>query len=256
LGDSHAALYGHGIRGPGKVKATYGTGSSLMTLTDLPVRSRAGLSTTIAWQRGDAPTYALEGNISVSAQAAAWMADVLGLGGVDALTALASTVTDAGGIVFVPALVGLGAPYWHDRARAVLSGMSLATKPAHIARATLEAIALQVADVFDAMNADVGGSLSALSVDGAATRNDLLMQIQSDLLSVPVQRSRIADLSAVGVGALAAIAFGLWSETDAERFLGQDAGVFPPRTDSVARSTKLREWHDAVNLAIGMRTLR
>ena len=142
MGDSHAALFGHGIRSPGAVKATYGTGSSLMTLTETPIRSRSGLSTTVAWRRSKTVSYALEGNISVSAQAAAWMAELMGLPDVAALTELATKAKGDDGVCFVPALAGLGAPYWKDRARAALTGMSLATSRADVARATLEAIAL------------------------------------------------------------------------------------------------------------------
>ena len=142
MGDSHAALFGHGIRSPGAVKATYGTGSSLMTLTETPIRSRSGLSTTVAWRRSKKVSYALEGNISVSAQAAAWMAELMGLPDVAALTELATKAKGDVNVCFVPALAGLGAPYWKDRARAALTGMSLATSRADVARATLEAIAL------------------------------------------------------------------------------------------------------------------
>jgi glycerol kinase len=132
MGDSHAALFGHGIRHTGEAKATYGTGSSLMALTDIPIRSRFGLSSTIAWQRGTDVAYALEGNISVSAQAAAWVAELLGLPNVESLTELATTVSDSDGVVVVPAFAGLGAPHWKDRVRAVIAGMSLSTKRAHV----------------------------------------------------------------------------------------------------------------------------
>lgn len=212
MGDSHAALYGHGIRKPGAVKATYGTGSSLMTLTGQPLRSTSGLSTTIAWQQGTTTAYALEGNISVSAQAAAWVASILGLGDAAELTRLAATVDDSGGVYFVPALAGLGAPHWRDKARAMFSGMSLGTGRAHLARATLEAIALQVRDVFTAMETDLGSSLELLSVDGGATQNDLLMQIQADVLQRPVQRKAVNELSAAGAASMAGIAAGVWSD--------------------------------------------
>ena len=160
IGDSHAALFGHGVRAPGTVKATYGTGTSLMALTPDRVLSRHGLSSTIAWSRSGTIAHALEGNISVSGQAAAFMADMLGLTDVVALSALADTVDDTNGVAFVPALVGLGAPHWRSDARGTITGLSLGTKPAHLARAALEAIAFQVADVFIAMEQDMGAPMA------------------------------------------------------------------------------------------------
>jgi glycerol kinase len=250
MGDSHAALYGHGIRAPGAVKATYGTGSSLMTLTERPVLSRNGLSTTIAWGAAGKVAYALEGNISVSGQAAAFTTSLLGLADEAALTQLAQTVRSSGGVVFVPALAGLGAPYWRDDVRGLFTGMSLATKPAHLARATLEAIALQIHDVFAAMQADCGGALSALSTDGGASRNDLLMQIQSDVLQRPVRRSRLAELSAIGAGVMAGFATGLWSEDHARSLLAAEADVFAPMTAAAQRDHLLATWRAAVEQAI------
>lgn len=203
MGDSHAALYGHGVRMPGLVKATYGTGSSLMTLTPQRVLSKNGLSSTIAWSDEQGVVYALEGNITVSAQAAAFAADMLGLPDARALSELAQTVTDSGGVVFVPALAGLGAPHWNDHVTGTISGMTLATTRAHVARATLEAIALQIADVFSAMEKDVGEKLQGLLADGGASGNDLLMQMQADVLDRPVTRSGQAEVGAIGVAAMA-----------------------------------------------------
>jgi glycerol kinase len=203
MGDSHAALYGHGVRKPGLVKATYGTGSSLMTLTSQRVLSRNGLSSTIAWSDGDGVAYALEGNITVSAQAAAFAADMLGLPDVRALSELAQTVADSGGVTFVPALAGLGAPHWNDNVSGTISGMTLGTTRAHVARATLEAIVLQIADVFSAMERDVDDRLRGLYADGGATGNDILMQLQADILDRPVTRSAQAEVGAIGVAAMA-----------------------------------------------------
>ncbi len=250
MGDSHAALYGHGIRAPGAVKATYGTGSSLMTLTERPVLSRNGLSTTIAWGAAGKVAYALEGNISVSGQAAAFTTSMLGLTDEAALTQLAETVPSSNGVVFVPALAGLGAPHWRADVRGQFSGMSLSTRPAHLARATLEAIALQIHDVFAAMQADCGGTLSALSTDGGASRNDLLMQIQSDILQRPVRRSRLAELSAIGAGIMAGFATGLWSEDQARSLLETDADLFTPVTNPVQRDGLLAAWRAAIDQAI------
>ncbi|ETD76137.1 FGGY-family carbohydrate kinase [Rhodobacter capsulatus] len=208
MGDSHAALYGHGVRTPGAVKATYGTGSSLMTLTPARVTSRHGLSGTIGWTDRQGTAYALEGNITVSAQAAAFMAKLLGLTDARALSDLAQTVPDAGGVSFVPALAGLGAPHWNDAARGTLTGMSHATGPAHLARAALDAIAHQIADVFEAMQADIGHPLAALSADGGASGNDFLMQLQADLIGRPVQVAALEEVGAMGVAAMAMAALG------------------------------------------------
>lgn len=246
LGDSHAALFGHAIRAPGEVKATYGTGSSLMTVTETPVLSASGLSTTIAWRRGARTTFALEGNISVSAQAAAWMVSFLGLKDVVELTELAETVETDGGVTVVPAFAGLGAPHWNDRARAAISGLSLATSRAEVARATLAAIALQIRDVFAAMEADLGHRLDRLSVDGGATHNDRLMQMQSDLLGRPVRRHEIAELSAAGAGVMAGVAAGVWSEEEGLAILAPHGRTFEPALSDAARNDIVTRWQQAV----------
>lgn len=204
IGDSHAALYGQGRHTRGSVKATYGTGSSLMTPTPRRVPSRRGLSSTIAWSTGDGVTHALEGNISVSGQAVAFAAELLGQPDASAVAALATTVPDSNGVTFVPALVGLGAPYWAPDARGLIDGLSLGTRPAHIARAAVEAVAHQVADVFEAMEADLGEPLAELGADGGASRNNMLMQFQADIIGRPVLRSEVSELSAVGAAMLAA----------------------------------------------------
>lgn len=203
MGDSHAALYGHGLRAPGTVKATYGTGSSLMTLTPTRTASSHGLSGTIAWTTRYGTAHALEGNITVSAQAAAFMASLLGLTDAAALSALAQTVPDSAGVTFVPALAGLGAPWWDDAATGTITGMTHGTTPAHLARATLEAICHQIADVFAAMQADVGVNLTTLSADGGASANGFLMQMQADILQRPVLQSAVAEMGALGAAAMA-----------------------------------------------------
>jgi glycerol kinase len=250
IGDSHAALFGHGVRSPGTVKATYGTGSSLMTLTEAPIRSRAGLSTTVAWRRSSKVAYALEGNISVSAQAAAWMAELMGLPDVEALTDLAANAAGDEAVSFVPALAGLGAPYWKDRARAAITGMSLATSRGDIARATLEAIALQIRDVFEAMERDLGAPLARLSVDGGPTRNDLLMQFQANLLGRPVERLNILDLSAFGAGALAGASVGLMDEAQLQTLINESSHEIEPRLEPAKRNAKISGWSKAVNSVI------
>ncbi len=209
MGDSHAALFYHGGTQAGATKVTIGTGSSIMTATPQRVRSTHGLSSTIAWHQGGAAQHALEGNISISGHAAAYATALLGLVDEAALTALAASVPDSGGVVFVPALVGLGAPHWASEARGAISGLSLGTRPAHIARATLEAIALQIADVVAAMEADLGIRVPHIAVDGGATRNALLMQMLADLSDRPVLRPHVAEASALGVARLAGTVIGL-----------------------------------------------
>ena len=241
MGDSHAALYGHGVRTRGVVKATYGTGSSLMTLTDSVPVSSNGLSGTIAWTAEGRTAYALEGNITVSAQAAAFMAELLGTADVSALSDLAQTVPDTGGVVFVPALAGLGAPFWDDAARGIISGLSHASRPGHLARAAFEAIAHQVADVFEAMEHDLGHQLAGLSADGGASRNDFLMQLQADLLSRPLNRSSIAEIGALGVASMAAQALGVPLNTGTSNFES-----FESRGQELDRLAARRTWHAAI----------
>lgn len=245
MGDSHAALYGHGIRTPGAVKATYGTGSSLMTLTPGRIASKHGLSGTIAWGDRQGIAYALEGNISVSGQAAAFMAEMLGLQTTSELSALAATVDESNGVVFVPALVGLGAPHWREEARGIISGLSLGTKPAHLARAALEAIAFQVADVYAAMARDLGNPLTGLSVDGGASRNDFLMQFQADLIDQPVARGTVAELSALGAASMAATALGRDSDWQTP-----ESASFRPSIDSGRRAALLSAWRTALHRAL------
>lgn len=240
VGDSHAALFGHGVRAPGIVKATYGTGTSLMTLTPKRVRSTHGLSGTIAWSTGAGIAHAIEGNISVSGQSAAFMAQMLGLPDAPALSQLASTVTDSNGVTFVPALVGLGAPYWRSDARGTLTGMSLGTKPAHLARAALEAIAFQVADAFAGMQKDLGADLKTLRADGGASQNPLLMQFQADLLNCPVSASTAPEVSALGAAALAFEGMGIATGTC------EPGTFFQPAMTAEARAGHQQRWQAAI----------
>ena len=240
IGDSHAALFGHGVRAPGTVKATYGTGTSLMALTPGRVRSRHGISSTIAWSQNGKVQHALEGNISVSGQAAAFAAELLGLADAVALSALAETVPDSNGVAFVPALVGLGAPYWRADARGTITGMSLGTKPAHLARAALEAIAFQVADVYSAMEADMGADLGELRADGGASRNPVLMQFQSDILGRPVASAAAPEVSALGAASLAFSSLGIAMPGVPA------AGHFAPHMDDATRTAHRQRWQSAV----------
>ncbi|MDC7684163.1 FGGY family carbohydrate kinase [Asticcacaulis sp. BYS171W] len=244
MGDSHAALFGHGISTPGRIKATLGTGSSLMAVTGARAYSTHGLSGTVAWSRHGDVVHALEGNISVSGQAAAFATRLLNLANEAALTELAKTLSDNGGVVFVPALAGLGAPHWKDRARGQITGMTLATEPAHVARAALEAIALQIRDVFVAMEADLGAELPDISVDGGAAASDVLMQILADLLNRPVRRPAVTEVTACGVARMAGEALGLWQGRG-----DTEDTVFTPRLNQAARTQILSQWYAAIEKA-------
>ena len=241
MGDSHAALYGHGVRTPGVVKATYGTGSSLMTLTPGRCAASHGVSGTIAWTDRNGTAHALEGNIFVSAQAADFIASLLGIADGRALSDLARTVESSGGVCFVPALSGLGAPHWDERATGTISGMTHATTQAHVARATFEAIAMQIADVFEAMETVIGEPLETLSADGGATANSFLMQLQADLLGRTVQRSDVEEVGALGAAAMAFAALGI--DTDWSR----SGTRFDPAMEASARRSLRTGWHDAVS---------
>ncbi|WP_338722008.1 FGGY family carbohydrate kinase [Devosia sp. XK-2] len=240
IGDSHAALFGHGVRTPGTVKATYGTGTSLLALTPERVRSTHGLSSTIAWSQQGMVQHALEGNISVSGQTAAFAAELLGLSDAAALSALAETVTDSNGVAFVPALVGLGAPYWRADARGTITGLSLGTKPAHLARAALEAIAFQVSDVYAAMEADMASPLGELRADGGASRNPFIMGFQAGILGRPVVTAAAAEVSALGAAALAFSSLGITMPGVPA------ADHFTPTMPESMRKTHLQRWQSAV----------
>jgi glycerol kinase len=250
IGDSHAALFGHGNFQTGVVKATYGTGSSLMSLTDSPVRSTAGLSTTVAWAFPDRARFALEGNITTTGGGVDWLGRLLGAAdGAAGIAAMADTVRDSDGVYLVPAFAGLGAPHWNDRARGLITGLTGGTTPAHLARAVIESIAFQVRDVFDAMERDVAQPLPALLADGGASRNDTLMQFQADILGRPVIRSGSVDLSACGAAWLAGLAIGLWPGPDAVAALATHADRFEPVMPASERSAREAAWQDAVRRA-------
>jgi glycerol kinase len=216
LADSHAALYQQGCREPGTGKATYGTGTSVMsvvpTIDAAPSGAPAGVSTTVAWQVDDEVTFAREGNIAASGSALDWMASTLGapadVSGGAFLTELASGVADAGGASFVPAFSGLGAPYWDRSAVGLISGVSAATGRAHLARAALESVAHQVADVVEAMESDGIPAIAVMQADGGASASRLLMQIQADVLGRPVQVAAATEASALGAATLAARTLG------------------------------------------------
>ncbi len=247
IGDSHAAHFGHAAFRPGAVKATYGTGSSLMTTTEGVVASANGLSSTVAFALPGRVLYALEGNIYATGAAVQWLGDFLGLPDPAAGVAdLAETVADNGGVYLVPAFVGLGAPHWNDRARGLLTGLTRGTTRAHAARAAVESIAFQIRDVFTAMQADVGEALPALLADGGASRNQALMQFQSDILDRPVLRSVSPDLSALGAAYLAGLTIGIWESLDEIEQLPRPRDRFEPSIKPSDRDALLGGWQAAV----------
>jgi glycerol kinase len=214
-GDQQAALFGQACYSPGDTKCTYGTGSFVLTNTGAtPARSDAGLLTTVAWDLGDGLVYALEGSIFVTGAAVQWLRDGLGL--IDSaaeIEGLARTVPDSGDVVFVPALTGMGAPHWDPHARGVIVGLTRGTARAHLAHATLEAIAFEVRDVVDVMVDEAGLEVPELSADGGASGNDLLMQLQADQLGVPVRRPVVTETTALGAAFLAGLGTGVWAST-------------------------------------------
>jgi glycerol kinase len=249
IGDSHAALVGHAAFAPGAVKATYGTGSSLMSPLANVVLSSHGLSTTVAWSEPSRVRYALEGNITNTGGAVQWLAGLLRASGAEEIASLAATVPDPGGTYLVPAFAGLGAPHWDAGARAVISGLTRGTTPAHLAKAAIESIAYQVHDVFEAMQQDAGFPLPTLFADGGASRNRELMQFQADMLQTPVIRSECADLSAIGAALLAGLATGFWKSLSELEALPRRYTRFEPDMNASRRDELLSGWRDAVRRA-------
>jgi glycerol kinase len=252
IGDSHAAVAGHACFTPGTVKATYGTGSSLMSLlSELPnLKAASALATTVAWRIADDPAqYALEGNISMSGAAVQWVGEFLGLPNPieDALT-LAASLTDTEGVYFVPAMVGLGAPHWDGVARGNISGLNRSSRAPHLALAAIESIAFQIADVFHAMIQEAG-DLPALHVDGGAARNDWLMQFQADVLERPIVRSDFEDLSALGAAWLGGVSLGWWHSLADLSGIATRTTLFQPGPLSRMRSGRYPEWQLAVRRA-------
>ena len=246
IGDSHASLFGHTGFQRGAIKATYGTGSSLMTPIEQPILSEHGLSTTIAWAT-DKVTYALEGNISVTGAAVEWLGQLLGLANpAEGVAQLAAQAADSDGVYLVPAFVGLGAPHWRPEARGLLTGLTRGSGPVQVARATLESIAYQVRDVFAAMQADAGIDLEFLLADGGASRNDQLMQFQADILGRPVLRSTSADVSALGATYLAGLAVGVWSSVEDIMALPRAHDRFEPQLSPERRAELADGWQQAV----------
>jgi glycerol kinase len=245
IGDSHAALYGHAGFQPGAIKATYGTGSSLMTPTSTQVFSQRGLSSSIAWGYQQV-RYALEGNIYVTGSAVQWLSNFLGLGAPEEVEALAAQCNDTGGVYFVPALAGLGAPYWKDSARGLITGLTRGSTAAQVARATQESIAYQVRDVYETMQDEAGMPLQVLLVDGGPTRNQALMQFQADILGVPVLRSLASDVSALGAAYLAGLTVGVWASEAEIAALSRPHVRYEPAMDDAQRERLVAGWTDAI----------
>jgi glycerol kinase len=247
-GDQQCALFGQACFAPGEAKNTYGTGSFLLMQTGPEVvTSTHRLLSTIAWGIDGRIDYALEGSIFVTGSAVQWLRDGLGIiRHVREVEPLAASVPDSGGVTFVPALSGLGAPYWDANARGTIAGITRGTTAAHIARATLEGIAFQSRDVLDAMQQDSGIALGELRVDGGAAQNDLLMQIQADLLGVPVERPKVVETTVRGAAYMAGLATGVWQSRDNLR-----AGLaidrrFEPSIGPDERESRYAAWKQAV----------
>ncbi len=247
IGDSHAALVGHGSYMPGAAKATYGTGSSLMMLTEgLPAPNKS-LARTVAWSDSQGIRFALEGNIAMSGSAVQWVGEFLGLKNpIEDAIALAGSVTDAQGLRFVPAMAGLGAPHWDTEARGLIANLGRTHRAAHLARAAIDAIAFQVADVVSCLERSSGTRIASLQVDGGATRNDSLMQFQANLIDRPVFRSINEELSALGTAWLGGLTLGWWSSTAALEKLPHRATRFDPAMNKNEREALHDSWQMAV----------
>jgi glycerol kinase len=235
-GDQQAALCGQLCLQPGSAKCTYGTGAFLLMQTgSKAVASHHGLLTTVAWQVGDRYDYALEGAVFIAGAVVQWLRDGLGVIEKAAeIEALAKTVTDSAGVVFVPALVGLGAPHWRPDARGLIAGLTRGTTRGHLARAALEGIALSCKDLLDAMEADLGERLAELRVDGGAAANDLLMQVQADLLQCKVIRPEVIETTALGAAILAAIGVGWFPSLESAQAAWRQDRVFEPGPEPTA----------------------
>jgi glycerol kinase len=254
LGDQHAALVGQTCFDAGEAKCTYGTGSFLVMNTgDRLVLSNHGLLSTLGYQLGsEVPTYALEGSIAITGALVQWFRDNVGLiGSAPEIETLALTVQDNGGCYFVPAFSGLFAPYWRSDARGVIAGLTGYINKGHLARAVLEATAWQTREVVDAINADYGGQLSELRVDGGMTANNLLMQFLADVLDVPVSRPIVAETVSLGAAYAAGLAVGFWPDLDSLKNNWHKAAEWLPAMDGGARDRGYRKWKKAVARSVG-----
>ena len=243
MGDSHSAFFGQGINSVGIAKATYGTGSSIMALIPESGVTNPGLCTTIAWAVGNSISYALEGNIRSAGATLVWLSELLGLA-ISEIASLAEKAND-GGVVLVPAFNGLGAPWWDSQATGVIAGLSRASDKSTLAKAAIDSIAFQVSDVIAAMS-EVGPKIKELMVDGGASANDYLMQLQSNLLQIPVNRKASSDFSSIGVARMAGQEAGLWKVNTLDGAIDR---TFTPEKLSSEQEKSTRQWHKGLALA-------
>ena len=248
-GDQQAALFGQRCITTGLTKNTYGTGCFLLQSTgNRAVASKHRLVTTVAWKIGDRTDYALEGSVFVGGAVVQWLRDGLGIVRTSSgIEPLANSVSDNGGVYFVPAFVGLGAPHWDSYARGALFGLTRGSTAGHVARAALESIAFQVADLMDAVQTDTGISLQELRVDGGASANDSLMQFQADILGVPVVRPSMTETTALGAAFLAGLAAGVWKELNAISDLPREERRFEPHMPRSKAENMRQRWNEAVS---------
>ena len=252
-GDQQAALFGQACYSPGMAKNTYGTGSFiLLNSGEKPTVSKKGLLTSLAWGLEGKIIYALEGSVFITGAAIQWLRDGLKIIQTASQSeALAASEPDNGGVYFVPALAGLGAPYWDMYARGTIIGITRGTTNGHIARATLEAIAFQVRDVVDTMKLEAGIKIPILRVDGGGTANSLLMQFQADIMNMPIQVAAVAETTALGVAYLAGLATGLWKNTDEIAKKWRSSSIFEPKMSTDQRDQLYSNWLRAVERAHG-----
>ncbi len=250
-GDQQAALFGQMCIRPGMVKNTYGTGCFMLLHTgEQAVPSKNRLLTTVAWKRNGRMEYALEGSVFIAGAVVQWLRDGLGIiKSASDIEALARSVPDSGGVYLVPAFAGLGAPHWDAYARGIIAGLTRGTNSGHIARAALEGIAYQVADVLEAMAADAGFDVTELRVDGGAAANNLLMQFQADLLGVPIARPRVLETTALGAAYLAGLATGFWTDITETAEHWQEERRFIPSTSADLRQHLRAGWNKALDRA-------
>lgn len=247
-GDQQAALFGQACFEVGSVKNTYGTGCfMLQNVGTVPVVSKSRLLSTVGWEIGGVTEYALEGSVFIGGAVIQWLRDSLGIiESSNDVEALAASVPDNGGVYFVPAFAGLGSPYWDQDARGTIVGLTRGTGKAHIARAALESIAFQSADLLTAMNADSGTNLKELRVDGGATVNNALMQFQADILQIPVIRSKTTETTALGAAYLAGLALGFWRSTSELAEHWKADRIFEPQMSANEAQILTEQWHEAV----------
>jgi glycerol kinase len=250
-GDQQASLFGQACHQKGMAKNTYGTGSFVLVNTgERPVFSEKGIITTLAWGLGNKATYAMEGSIFVTGAVIQWLRDNLGLISTAAESeTLAATVPDNGGVYFVPAFVGLGAPHWDMYARGSIFGLTRGTNKGHLARAALEAIAFQTRDVIDVIKGESNSKIPVLRVDGGGSLNNLLMQFQADILGIPIQRAQMAEITALGAAYLAGLGVGIWHDTSEIEKQWHSTATFEPKMSADERETLYYHWKRAITRA-------